>query len=77
MTKAEFLKSKEYEDMMEKIRSYRQGFEFTIPFYKMTQQQKNGMNIVLHDAVEEGLIESIQIGVSIEGNFTDETYKRL
>lgn len=77
MTKSEFLKSKEYENMMKKIRNYSTGFEFTIPFYKMTRQQKNGMNIVLNNAVKEGLIESVRIGVSLEGNFTDETYRRL
>lgn len=77
MTKAEFLKSKEYREMMDKIRSYSKGFEFTIPFYKMTSEQKNAMNVVLRNAVEEGLIESISIGLSLEGNITEEKYKKI
>lgn len=46
MTKEEFRKSKEYADMVEKIKGYSVGFVFTIPYYKMTHKQLNGMNIV-------------------------------
>ena len=77
MTRKEFLESKEYKDMMNKIKGYSKGFTFTIPFYKMTQRQKNGMNIVLKNARKEGLIESLSIGLSIDGNVVEEEYRRL
>lgn len=77
MTKTEFLQSKEYGDMMHKIRSYKQGFEFTIPFYKTNQGQKNGINIVLQNSEKESLIESLSIDLSLEGNITEKKYRRL
>lgn len=77
MKKSEFLQSKEYNDMMGKIRSYSKGFIFTIPFYQMNKAQKNGMNIVLRNAIKEGLIESVSFGLSLEGDITEETYKKL
>lgn len=77
MTRKEFLESKEYKDMMNKIKGYSKGFTFTIPFYKMTQGQKKGMNIVLDNACKEGLIESLSISLSLECNVTEEEYRRL
>jgi len=69
--------SKEYADACRKINAYRTGFEFTIPYYKMTQGQRNAMNVITADCTKQGLIQSISIGVSLEGEFTEETFVRL
>ena len=37
MNRKEFKESKEYEDAVKKINGYSKGFNFTIPYYKMTQ----------------------------------------
>ena len=66
------------------IRSYKSGFEFTIPYYKMTKGQINAMNWVTKKAEDLGLIRSISIGHSFEdlrgesGRFcSEETFKRI
>lgn len=77
MTIKEFKNSKEYADMVEKIKSYSVGFVFTIPYYKMTQKQINGMNIVTLDCIKSGILESLSIGLDIHGNPTEEKFKRI
>ena len=80
MTISDFRKSKGYADSLEKIRNYSSGFEFTIPYYKMPTPTKNGMRVLLADASNEGLIECISIGYSMEdlinSQVTEETWRR-
>lgn len=71
----------EYVDM---IRKYKKGFEFTIPYYKMTDAQLNAIKWVTKKAEELKLIRSISIGLSFEdvcgesGRFcSEETWKRI
>ena len=66
------------------IRNYKKGFEFTIPYYKMTNAQLNAMNWVTKKAEELGLIRSIAIHHSFEdllgesGRFcSEETFIRI
>ena len=66
------------------IRSYKRGFEFTIPYYKMTRGQINAMNWVTKKAEDLGLIRSISIGHSLEdlrgesGRWcSEETFERI
>lgn len=77
MNRIEFKESKEYKDAVEKIKSYSKGFAFTIPYYKMTKAQQNAMNIITHDCIKDRIIESISIGVSLEGKITEETFMKL
>ena len=77
MTTEEFRKSKEYADMVEKIKGYSIGFVFTIPYHKMTQKQINGMNIVTRDCIKAGILDSLSIGLDIHGNPTEEKFKRI
>lgn len=51
---------------VETIRKYPKGYEFTIPYYKMTTPQINAMNWVTDKAIELGLIRSISISHSLE-----------
>jgi len=77
MNKIEFKKSKEYKDAVEKIKGYSKGFKFTLPYYKMTQGQKNAMNIVTRDCMSDKIIESISLGLDLNGDITEETFVRL
>lgn len=77
MTKSELRQSKEYADCINKIKGYPQGFIFTLNYTQMRTGQRNAMRIILHDAINEKLIESISFGVALSGEITDETFKRL
>ncbi len=74
----------EIKKCVDKIRSYPQGFEFTLYYNRMSMGQYNAINIVTKKAEEEGLIKSISIGLSLEDirgesdrSCSDETYVRL
>ena len=77
MTEKEFRNSQEYENSIKKIRNYPKGFKFTLPYYKMTQGQKNAMDIITNDSIKEKLIESVSIGLSLSGEIVEETFVRL
>lgn len=77
MNREEFRGLKEYKESVEKIKSYSKGFAFTIPYYKMTKAQQNAMNVITHDCIKDRIIESISIGVSLEGKITEETFMKL
>lgn len=80
MTKQELRQSDDYKKAVEKVRSYKKGFTFTIPLYKMTEGQKNAMFIIMQDCEKEGLVESLSIGYGFTKtgfDITEETYKRL
>lgn len=77
MTITELRQSEDYRICMDKIRTYRTGFEFTIPFYRMSIGQANAMRRILQDAHDEGLIESISFDLNLEGECTEETWRRL
>lgn len=77
MTAREYKNSQEYENSIKKIRNYPKGFKFTLPYYKMTQGQKNAMDIITNDSIKEKLIESVSIGLSLSGEIVEETFVRL
>lgn len=77
MTTTELRQSKEYRICMDKIRSYKTGFEFTIPFDRMSAGQANAMHRILRDAYDEGLIESVSFVLNLEGECIEETWRRL
>ena len=77
MTAKEFRNSQEYENSIKKIRNYPKGFKFTLPYYKMTQGQKNGIGIIANDCIKEKIIESVSFGLSLSGEITEETFVRL
>lgn len=77
MTKTELRNHSEYEKCMTKIRSYPNGFVFAINFSTIPTAKANALKIVLHDACDMGLLESIAIGLSITGEFVQETFKRV
>jgi hypothetical protein len=77
MTKQELRETKDYVDAVEKIKSYRKGFEFTLNYANIPKAKGNALRIITKDCIDAGIIESIGIGIDLQGNFCDETYKRL
>ena len=62
---------------LKKINGYSKGFNFTIPYYKMTQGQKNAMHIITSDCVKGKIIDSVSFGLNLAGEITEETFVRL
>ena len=77
MTKKEFRESKEYADMMKKVKSYPAGFEFSIPYYQMRQGQKNAMYVFTQDCIKAGLLQSMSMDVALLGEITSEKFKKI
>lgn len=77
MSVEELRKHPEYKLCMDKIKKYRKGFKFTIPYYKMTTGQRNGMGVVLYDAQKQGLISSVAVDFSLDLEITEETFIKL
>ncbi len=77
MTKTEFRNSAIYKKYMERIKGYSKGYNFTIPYYKMTRPQINAINVILNDAAKAKIIDSMSFGINLEGEMTEATYIRL
>lgn len=77
MTKSEFIQSKEYAEMMNKIRNYTKGFEFMLKYGDIPKAKGNALRIVTEDSIKEGILESIAIGLTLQGEPVEETYRRL
>lgn len=77
MTITELRQSEDYRICMDKIRRYKTGFEFTIPFYRMSKGQANAMHRILRDAYDEGLIESVSFSFNLDCEGTEETWRRI
>ena len=77
MTAQELRNHEEYAICFKKIKSYRKGFEFTLNYSQIPTPKANALKIVMSDAIEQGLIESIQIGLSLEGDWVSETFRKI
>lgn len=77
MTKQELRETKDYKEAVEKITAYRKGFEFTLNYTSIPKAKGNALRIITKDCIDAGILESIAIGVDLQGNFCDETYRRL
>lgn len=77
MTKAEFRQSKEYAECMEKIKNYPKGFEFTVYYGQIPKAKANALEVLTNDCIKAGILESIGIGLDIQGNFVEKEYRRL
>ena len=77
MTIQEVRNHEEYALAFKKIRAYSKGFEFTLNYEQIPTPQANALKIIMHDAKEQGLIESIAIDLDINGTQTAETFRKL
>ena len=77
MTIAEFRQSKDYAEMIEKIKGYPKGFKFTLEYGQIPKSKANALEIVTNDCIKAGILESIGIGLDIQGTCVEETYRRI
>lgn len=77
MTKQEFRESKEYAEMMEKIKGYHKGFKFTLHYGQIPKAKANALRTITQDCIKMGILESKSIGLDIQGNFVEEEYERV
>lgn len=77
MTVQELRSHEEYKLAFQKINSYKPGFEFTLNFARIPKPQGNALKIIMRDAIEQGLLESVQIGLALDGTITDETFRKI
>ena len=77
MSKSEFKESKEYKEAIEKIKDYPIGFTFTLKYGEIPKKKGNALKIVTRECIDMGILESVSIGLDIQGNFVEEKYKRI
>lgn len=77
MTREQLRKTTDYTEAMNKIRKYSKGFQFTLYYSEIPKAKANALKILMNDCIKCGLVESISIGVTIQGNIADETFRKL
>lgn len=77
MTIEEMRKTEEYTKIVQKVKKYRKGFEFTLDAERIPKPQWNALMVVLDDCIKDGLLESVSFGLDLAMNITEKTYKRI
>lgn len=77
MSKSEFRKSKEYSDMVDRIKGYPIGFKFSLKYGIIPKKKGNALRVITKDCIDMGILESISIGLDIQGNLVEEEYQRI
>lgn len=77
MTVTELRNHPEYKLCFDKIKAYSKGFEFKLNYAQIPPAKANGLKFIMRDAIEQGLIECISTGWSLEGKIVDETFRKL
>ena len=77
MIRQEFRESEEYKKCMEKIKGYNPGFTFTLNYKNIPKGKVKALEIVTSDCIKEGILDSVRIGVALDGSLVDETFKRI
>ena len=77
MTITELRNHPEYTICMDKIKSYRKGFEFTMNWERIPRAKANGLKVIMRDAVEQGLLEYTATVLALDGTITAERFRRI
>lgn len=77
MTTQELRQTKDYKDAVDKIKKYHKNFKFTLNYSQIPKAKGNALRIITRDMIEEKILESISIGIDLQGNICDETFRRL
>ena len=73
----ELRQSKDYADIINKIKKYPKDYTFTLNYSEIPKAKVNALRIIMEDCIKKGIVESIAIGLAINGEQTDETFERL
>lgn len=77
MTVQELRKSEGYAEAVKKIKGYQKGSTFTVEYNRLPKTNANALKEVLNDCCKEGIIDSIRMGIALNGKLVDETFVRL
>lgn len=77
MTTQELRQTKDYKDAVDKIKKYPKNFKFTLDYSQIPKDKGNALRIITRDMIKEKILESISIGLDLQGNICDETFQRL
>ena len=77
MTIQELRQTKDYAEAMSKIKKYPKDFTFTLNYSVIPKGKANALRIIMQDCIDDGIVESVSIGLALSGEQTDETFKRL
>ena len=77
MTAQEMRETKDYKEVVNKIKGYSKGFEFTLDYSKIPKEKGNALRIITKDCIEAGIIESVSIDLTLQGEPVRETFRRL
>lgn len=69
--------SKDYMECVEKIKGYRRGFTFTINYSNIPARKANALKFILKNCCEMNLIESTSMGIALNGDLAEETFRRI
>ena len=77
MTVQELRETHGYKEAFDKIKGYPKGFKFTLDYTKIPKAKGNALKIITRACIKEKIIESVAIGLSLKGEQTEETFRRL
>ncbi len=77
MTRQEIRETKDYKEVVNIIKGYSKGFEFTLDYSKIPKAKGNALRIITKDCIEAGIIESVSIDLTLQGEPVRETFRRL
>lgn len=77
MTVQELRKTKDYIEAINKVKNYPKGFMFNLNYSGIPKAKANALRIIMQDCINNGIVESVSIGISLTGEQIEETYKRL
>jgi hypothetical protein len=77
MTITELKKHPDYQAAMRKVKGYSKGFRFTLNYDQIPKAKGNALKILMRECCDLGVVESVQMGLDLQGNIASETYCRL
>lgn len=76
MTLQEWREHPEYKVCMNKILKWKKGKKYTVYYCYIPEKKRWFIQTVLDDAVKQGLIESVALGLNLDLLHTEETFLR-
>lgn len=77
MTKKEFRKTKDYQEVYNKIKAYPEGHEFTLYCNRIPKKAWNLLMIIINDCEKDGIVEDVRFDMNMNLDIVSYTYKRI